>query len=165
MAQLYDCYGRLVYALILRIVNNQAAAEDLVEETFLRVWNRAQSCNARKIAVGPWLLSVARNRAIEYLHFQEGRGSRPPLFEQNEDPRFYAGPEAGVLSPEQARRIRQALGQLPENQRQAIELFYFGGLSPTQVAAKLGQPAGTLKTWVRDGLASLRRTLAPGVRE
>src|SRR5215472_12621970 len=73
LAELYDRYGRLVYSLILRVVRDGALAEDLVQETFLRVWNRAQGFDAQRGALGPWLLAVARNRAIDYLRSASGR--------------------------------------------------------------------------------------------
>ncbi|HEY9140046.1 MAG TPA: sigma-70 family RNA polymerase sigma factor [Bryobacteraceae bacterium] len=165
LAQFYDRYGRLVYALILRIVRDRAAAEDLVEETFLRVWNRAHSFEAHKGAVVPWLLTVARNRAIGYVRSQEGPDSGPAVCGETEDPRLYAGLEAGIPFPERARRVKQALAQLPENQRQAIELVCFDGLSQSETAARLGQPPDTFKTWVRDGLAALRSAMAAGVSE
>jgi len=163
LAQLYDHYGRIVYALILRIVRNPAAAEDLVQETFLRVWNRAQSFDAQKGAVGPWLMTVARNRAIDYLRSQEGRDRTLAVFEENEDPRLYAGMEAEIVLADDARRVKAALAKLPENQRQVIELAYFEGLSQTEMATKLGQPLGTVKTWVRSALAGLRKTMEAGV--
>jgi len=145
------------FRLILRIVRNQAAAEDLVQETFLRVWNRAQNPDAHKDALGPWLLAVARNRALDYVRSQEGRDSRLAVFEENENQRQYAGLETGASFAEQARRAKQALAQLPENQRKAIELACFDGLSQTEMAAKLGQPPGTVKTLVRSALAGLRK--------
>jgi RNA polymerase sigma-70 factor (ECF subfamily) len=165
LAQLYDRYGRLAYALILRIVRNPAAAEDLVQETFLRVWNRAPSFDPRKSAVGPWLLAVARNRAIDYVRSQEGRDSRPAVFERSEDPRLDAGLGTGVSFAEQARRVKQALAQLPENQRQVIELACFDGLSQTGMAAKLGQQPDTVKISVRGALAELRKAMDAGVAE
>jgi len=165
LAQLYDRYGRIVYALILRIVRNQAAAEDLVQETFLRVWNRAQSFDAQKGAVGPWLMTVARNRAIDYLRSQEGRDRKLAVFEENEDPRLYSGMESDIVLADEARRVKAAMAKLPDNQRQVIELAYFDGLSQTEMAARLGQPLGTVKTWVRSALAGLRKTMEAGVAE
>src|SRR4051812_31351452 len=73
MSDLYDRYGRMVYSLIFRVVRNSAAAEDLVQETFLRVWNRAQSFDSERGVLGPWILTVARNRAIDYLRSTDGR--------------------------------------------------------------------------------------------
>ncbi len=165
LAHLYDRYGRLVYALILRTVRSRAVAEDLVQETFLRVWSSAQAFEARKGAVGPWLLAVARNRAIGYARSLEGRDRRLTIFEATEDPRLYASMEAGTLFSEQARRVKQALAQLPESQRQAIELACFDGLSHIEIAARLGQPLGTVKTWVRSALGGLRKAMEAGVAE
>src|ERR1700723_108510 len=73
LAELYDRYGRVAYSLVLRVVRDQAIAEDLVQETFLRVWNRVHSIDSERGAIGPWLLAVARNRAIDYLRSQAGR--------------------------------------------------------------------------------------------
>jgi len=165
LAQLYDRYGRLVYAIVLRVVRDQAVAEDLVQETFLRVWNRAQIFDEHQCASGPWLLAVARNRALDYVRSQEGPGSRLAVCEEAEDPRLYAALEAGVSFAEQARRAKQALTQLPEDQRQAIELACFDCLSPTAMAAKLGKPPGTLQTWLRSALTEMRRAMEAGVAE
>src|SRR5215468_3671617 len=95
MGEIYDRYGRLVYSLIFRVVRNAPAAEDLVQETFLRVWNRAQSFDAEKGALGPWILTVARNRAIDHVRSTEARVSagaleldsleQPVLFSDFED--------------------------------------------------------------------------------
>ena len=79
MRELYDRYGRLVYSLIMRMVRNSAAAEDLVQETFLRVWNRMQGFDQERGALGPWVLTVARNRAIDYLRSADGRMSASAL--------------------------------------------------------------------------------------
>jgi RNA polymerase sigma-70 factor (ECF subfamily) len=158
MAQLYDRYGRLVYALVLRIVKDRAPVEDLVNETFLRVWNRAQLLDEHTDAAGPWLLAVARNRAINYVKSLEASGRERAFLEESEYPRLYAGMEAGASLAEQARRIRQTVAQLPENQRQAIELAYFDGLSPTGMAAKLGQPLDTVQTSLRGALARMAQT-------
>ena len=103
------------------------------------------------------MLAVARNRALDYVRSQEGRDSRLAVFEENENQRQYAGLETGASFAEQARRAKQALAQLPENQRKAIELACFDGLSQTEMAAKLGQPPGTVKTLVRSALAGLRK--------
>jgi RNA polymerase sigma-70 factor (ECF subfamily) len=165
LAQLYDRYGRLVYAIVLRVVRDQAVAEDLVQETFLRAWNRAQIFDEHKCAMGPWLAAVVRNRAIDFLRSQGGRDSRPALVYENEDPRLCAGLEDGILFAEQTRRAKQALDQLPEVQRQAIELACFDCLSKTGMAAKLGQPLDTVETSLRSALGGLRKAMEAGVAE
>ncbi|HEY1184306.1 MAG: sigma-70 family RNA polymerase sigma factor [Bryobacteraceae bacterium] len=107
IAQLYDRHGRLVYAAVLSIVRNQAAAEDLVQETFLRAWKRAQISGEQTGAVGPWLLAVARSLALDYVKSQDEPGSTPAAFE---DASLYAGVEAFELSLEQVSSAQEAPG-------------------------------------------------------
>ena len=133
LAELYDRYGRLAYGLILRVVRDTGIAEDLVQETFLRVWNRVQGFDAQKGAIGPWLLAVARNRAIDYIRSAGGR--------------------------ERNNIVKAAVEKLSSHQRQVIELAYFEGLSQTEMAERMGQPLGTVKTWVRAALKTLRDEL------
>ena len=160
MADLYDRYGRLAYSLILRIVRDAALAEDLVQETFLRVWNRAQAFDEERGALGPWLLAVARNRAIDYLRSSDGRMARSAYeLVEMENPALFANLESQVVSSDQARLIRQALTKLNPSQRNVIEMAYFEGLSQTEMAERMGQPLGTIKTWVRTALRNLREEL------
>src|SRR6202163_4688397 len=97
MAELYDRYGRLAYTLILRIVRDTGIAEDLVQETFLRVWNRVQGFDAEKGSIGPWLLAVARNRAIDYLRSAGGRERNAVEFEESDHPALYCDMEKDIL--------------------------------------------------------------------
>jgi len=160
MGELYDRYGRLAYSLIYRIVRDVGVAEDLVQETFLRVWNRAQGFDAGRGALGPWLLAVARNRAIDYVRSAGGKMAKGALeLEHAERPALFINFEADVLSQDQARRVRAALEKLNENQRHVIELAYFEGLSQSEMAERMGQPLGTVKTWVRTALKNLREDL------
>lgn len=160
MGELYDRYGRLAYSLIYRIVRDVGVAEDLVQETFLRVWNRAQAFDAERGALGPWLLAVARNRAIDYVRSAGGKMAKGALeLEYAERPALFINFEADVLSQDQARRVRAAIEKLNENQRHVIELAYFEGLSQSEMAERMGQPLGTVKTWVRTALKNLREDL------
>src|SRR5438067_3299725 len=159
LADLYDRYGRLVYSLILRIVRDSGIAEDLVQETFLRVWNRAQGFDAQKGSIGPWLLAVARNRAIDYLRSAGGRERNAMEFEETDHPALYTDMEHDLLLSDKARRVKAAMEKLPANHRQVIELAYFEGLSQTEMAERMGQPLGTVKTWVRAALKNLRDDL------
>src|SRR5215472_4372660 len=130
LAELYDRYGRLAYALIVRVVRDGALAEDLVQETFLRVWNRARGFDAERGALGPWLLAVARNRAIDYVRSAGGKMAKRALeLEHAEHPSVFVNFEADVLSQDRARRLHRALDRLSANQRHVIELAYFEGLS------------------------------------
>jgi RNA polymerase sigma-70 factor, ECF subfamily len=161
MGDLYDRYGKLVFSLIYRVVRDIGVAEDLVQETFLRVWNRAQGFDAERGALGPWLLTVARNRAIDYVRSAGGKMSRGALeLDAAEHPSVFVNFEAEVLSQDRARRVRGALERLNENQRHVIELAYFEGLSQSEMAERMGQPLGTVKTWVRTALKHLRDDLA-----
>jgi RNA polymerase sigma-70 factor (ECF subfamily) len=163
LGELYDRYGRLTYALILRVVRDAGIAEDLVQETFLRVWNRVQGFDAQKGSIGPWLLAVARNRAIDYLRSAGGRERNALEFEETDHPALYTDMERDLLNSDQTRRVKQAMQKLSANQRQVIELAYFEGLSQTEMAEKMGQPLGTVKTWVRTALQTLRQELGTAV--
>jgi RNA polymerase sigma-70 factor (ECF subfamily) len=159
LGDLYDRYGRLTYSLILRVVRDTGIAEDLVQETFLRVWNRVQAFDAQKGAIGPWLLAVARNRAIDYLRSAGGRERNAVEFEETDHPALYIDMEQGILASDKARRVKRAVEKLSAQQRQVIELAYFEGLSQTEMAERMGQPLGTVKTWVRTALKNLRDEL------
>ena len=159
LADLYDRYGRIAYALILRVVRDSGVAEDLVQETFLRVWNRVHGFDAERGAIGPWLLAVARNRAIDYLRSASGRERNAYEFEETDHPALYTDMERDLLISDNARRVKEAMQKLPANHRQVLELAYFEGLSQTEMAERMGQPLGTVKTWVRAALKSLRDDL------
>jgi len=163
LAELYDRYGRLVYSLILRVVRDTGVAEDLVQETFLRVWNRVQGFDAEKGSIAPWLLAVARNRAIDYLRSSTGRERNAVEFEETDHPALYTDMERDILASDASRRVKAALEKLNEKQRQVIELAYFEGLSQTEMAERMGQPLGTVKTWVRTALKNLRDELGEAV--
>jgi len=160
LAELYDRYGRVTFSLILRVVRDTGIAEDLVQETFLRVWNRVNGFDAQKGSIGPWLLAVARNRAIDYLRSAVGRDRNAVEYEETDHPSLYCDMEKDILASDKARRIKSAIDKLPANYRQVIELAYFEGLSQTEMAERMGQPLGTVKTWVRTALKNLRDELA-----
>ena len=161
MGDLYNRYGRLAYSLILRVVRNGALAEDLVQETFLRVWNRVQSFDEQRGALGPWILTVARNQAIDYLRSVDGRMSSSALeLDRLENPVLFSDFEDSALSIDRARRLKSAFQKLSPQQREVIELAYFEGLTQTEMADRMKQPLGTVKTWVRSALKVLRDDLA-----
>jgi RNA polymerase sigma-70 factor (ECF subfamily) len=160
MRELYDRYGRLVYSLILRMVRNSAAAEDLVQETFLRVWNRMQAFDQERGALGPWVLTVARNRAIDYLRSAVSKISSAALeLVLLELPGRFCDFEDRALSLDRARRLKDAFEKLTAHQKTVLELAYYEGLSQTEMAERLQQPLGTVKTWVRSALKVLREQL------
>jgi RNA polymerase sigma-70 factor, ECF subfamily len=164
MVVLYDRYGRLTYSIILRIVRNEAAAEDLVQETFFRVWNRVQGFDRERGALGPWILTVARNRAIDHLRSLQGRTQESAFeLEKMEHPALFDNLESGILNMDRIKLLKEAFTKLTPNQRVVIELAYYEGLSQTEMAERLKQPLGTVKTWVRTALKTLREELGETV--
>jgi RNA polymerase sigma-70 factor (ECF subfamily) len=159
LAELYDRYGKMAYSLVLRAVRDRATAEDLVQETFFRVWNRVHSVDSEKGAIGPWLLAIARHCAIDYLRSSAGRQRNAVELDESGHAPLYRAMEAEILISDQARRVKVAMDKLAPNYRTVMELAYFEGLSQSEMAAKLGQPLGTIKTWVRTALQSLRDEL------
>ena len=160
MSDLYDRYGRLAYSLIYRVVRNPSAAEDLLQETFMRVWNRVGSFDAQRGALGPWVLAVARNRAIDYLRSVDGRMQAGAVdLDRIEHPAQFSGIESSALAIDRVRRLKSAFEKLSPNQRMVIELAYYEGLSQTEMAERLKQPLGTVKTWTRSALKTLRDEL------
>jgi RNA polymerase sigma-70 factor, ECF subfamily len=163
MAGLYDRFGRIAYSVILSIVRDGAVAEDLVQETFLRVWNRVHLIDSHKGALGAWLLAIARNRAIDYLRSSAGRERNAIELNETDHAPLYREMEAEILISDQARRVRDAMARLAPNYRAVMELAYFEGLSQSEMSVKMGQPLGTIKTWVRTALQSLRSELGVAV--
>ncbi len=157
MADLYDRFSKVVFSVIVRIVRNASVAEELTQEAFLRAWNRGGDFDTSRGRIGPWLLTIARNRAIDYLRSTAGQ-QQANTYElvSSERVSLFVNNEQRMLDQEQARRIRAGFSKLNENQRKVLELAYFEGLSQSEMAEKLGQPLGTVKTWVRTALSTLR---------
>lgn len=159
MADLYDLYGRMLYVLIVRIVHNPSVAEDLVQESFLRAWNRAAQLNDDYGSVGPWLVMIARHCALDYLKSSHAHLSAFVAVEDAEFPAVMMDQE--ILDSDRARVIQGAFRNLSENQKQVIQLAFYEGLSQTAIAERLHQPLGTVKGWARSALARLRGKLDP----
>ena len=164
MKDLYDRFGRLAYSVVLAIVRDSPTAEDLVQETFLRVWNRIQAFEPGRGALGPWLLAIARNRAIDHVRSSAFRMNVNSFeLDVREHPSLFVDMEREVENKDHGRVIRAALTKLNPNQRKVIELAYYEGLSQTEMAERMGQPLGTIKTWVRAALGILREELGQAV--
>jgi RNA polymerase sigma-70 factor, ECF subfamily len=165
---LYDQLAPLVHALALRILSDRAEAEEVLGETFWQVWNSAQSYDATRGTIEAWIFSIARSRALDRLRARKRREVGMALHDtaQQTEPRGQAPiPEELTLQGERARAVATALKELSTEQRLPIELAYYEGLSQTEIAGRLGQPLGTIKTRIRLGLLRLRHVLGPYLGE
>jgi RNA polymerase sigma-70 factor, ECF subfamily len=161
LAAAYDRYGRAAYSLLLRIVGDQAMAEDLTQELFLRLWNRSGVFDPQRGALGVWLLSIARNMGIDHVRSAQARfSSRLRPMEQVEAIYLSSDPLMNESRIQDQEIIREAFRALSADERQLIELAYFEGLSQSEMAEKLHQPLGTVKSRVRAALARLRSAVS-----
>jgi RNA polymerase sigma-70 factor (ECF subfamily) len=157
---LYDRYGRLVYAIALRITGDRQTAEEVVQDVFQNVWQTAASFQPGLGVFGAWLMGVARHRAIDAIRSkrERSRAAEQP-FTDGWDMPGDMNIDREVDQRELRETVRRALSELPTNQRQTIELAYYGGLTRTEIATRLGEPLGTVKTRMRLGLLKLRDLL------
>jgi RNA polymerase sigma-70 factor (ECF subfamily) len=157
LAELYDRFGRAAYGLALRVIRDEALAEDAVQEAFLAVWRGAARFVPERAKASTWILTLVHRRAVDVVRREERRRA---------DPLPETGPEAGGPSAAdtawlraERERVQAALGRLPLEQRQAIELAYYGGFTQSELAERLGEPLGTIKSRMFAGLGRLRELL------
>jgi RNA polymerase sigma-70 factor (ECF subfamily) len=163
----YDRHGGAAYSLAHRIVGDPQAAEDVTQEAFLSIWRSRARYDPTRGSVRAWTLGIVRNRAIDALRRDGGRAPKLDLddeaaLERKEAPERT---EAEALRRETARQVRGALGALPTEQSQVIELAYFGGFTHSEIARMLEMPLGTVKGRMRLGLEKIRAGFAEGVVE
>ena len=179
-ATLYDRASAHLFAVVLRINRDRAQAEDILQEVFVKVWRAAQTFDAAQSQPLTWLTSIARNHAIDSLRRQQTQpkvlsftsiggadvGTEPP-----DDKDFYdtvvddaAGPLELLSQAGEARALSQCMGALNAQQRQCVALAFYDGLSHAEVAEQLRQPLGTVKSWVRRGLLTLKSCLQSAVQ-
>lgn len=161
-AQVYDRTCTLVHSVARRILSENAAAEEVTADVFTQVWKQAANYQESKGAVLAWLTNIVRSRAIDRLRSVSAMRQRfEPIddAEQHQDPK--ATPEEHSSLAERRRIVQEAMRALPREQREAIEVAFFQGMTHTEVAQQLGQPLGTVKTRIRAGMMKLRELLAP----
>jgi RNA polymerase sigma-70 factor (ECF subfamily) len=155
-ARLYDATSARVHGLVVRVVRDRAQAEEVTQEAYLEIWRTASRFDPARGSALSWLLTIGHRKAVDRVRSAEAASRRDVTYEQaNRSVDHDTTSEAAHASLE-ARRVREALRQLTDVQREAIELAYFGGYTHTEVAALLDLPVGTAKTRIRDGLIRLR---------
>lgn len=158
--QLYERHSRIVYSLVLRILRQGETAEEVVQDVFLHVWRNCAQFDANRGPFIPWLLTLARNRALDHLRL---KGEKQRRREEQSDPipHMTVAPqfEQALDEKRRAERVRSLIAALPLQQRQAIELAYFDGMSHSEIAAALKEPLGTVKSWIRNALLRMRDEL------
>jgi RNA polymerase sigma-70 factor (ECF subfamily) len=155
LAELYRRLGRLAYGLAFRILRDDALAQDAVQEAFLGVWRAADRFVADRAKPSTWVLTLVHRRAVDLVRREERRRAEP--LEEEAEPPTTGVDQAELLTQRQA--VRDALRQLPPEQREAIELAYYGGYTQSELAERLDQPLGTIKSRMFAGLARLRDVL------
>ena len=156
LEELYRRHSSRLHALLLRMLRETADAEEVLQETFVDAWKRAREYAASRGSVEAWLITIARSRAIDRLR---NRGARLRLVKQTEQLALAEPAQPGPADVQAQTRLRRALGTLPPEQRRAIELAYWDGLSQSEISRETGDPLGTVKTRVRLGLQRLAELL------
>jgi len=162
LATLYDRYGRRVFALAVRILNDPVGSEEVTQDVFMSVWRRGASYTSKKGKFTTWMFSIAHNRTIDELRKRRRDRSR-----ENDDIEDHYDLKSSDISPADAAvaqseyaKVKAAMDKLPEEQKSVVELSYFKGLTQTEIATKTGQPLGTVKTRMRLALKKLRVALS-----
>jgi RNA polymerase sigma-70 factor (ECF subfamily) len=158
LSALYDRYSGMLYAMLLRILKDTGAAEEVLQDLFLQLWRGAARFDASRGSLAAWLLVIGRNRALSRLRGKQRREILP----DPEEFSFEAVPSSENLENEAARmqlmnRLRVAMAGLPAEQREAVELAYFEGMTQTEIAARTGSPLGTVKSRVRAAMQTLKQ--------
>jgi len=157
LASLYDRYANLVYSVAFRVLREKPAAEEILQDIFFQLWRTADRFDPARGSLPGWLLVAARNRAISRLRRQNPPADDPDRLE-------VALPfnlESAIAQRQTMTRVQQSMQQLPPEQRQALEMAYFEGMTHSEIAARTGEPLGTIKSRLRAAVETLRRVLNP----
>jgi RNA polymerase sigma factor (sigma-70 family) len=164
LAELYDRFGRVAYGVALRILRDERLAEDAVQEGFLAAWRSADRFMPERGKASTWVLTLVHRRAVDLVRREDRR--RAEALTDELEPTSSGSAEDDAWLRFERERVQAALRQLPDQQREALELAYYGGFSQSELAERLGQPVGTIKSRMFTGLARLRELLAePGAGE
>jgi RNA polymerase sigma-70 factor, ECF subfamily len=158
LAELYDRFGRVAYGLALRVLRDEKLAEDAVQEGFLAAWRNADRFMPERAKAGTWLLTLVHRRAVDLVRREQNRRADP--LPDTAEPAAQDSAEEDAWLRFERERVQAALRKLPDQQREALELAYYGGFTQAELAERLGQPVGTIKSRMFAGLARLRELLA-----
>jgi RNA polymerase sigma-70 factor, ECF subfamily len=161
LTTLYDSTSRLVFGLILRVVGDRSTAEEVVLDVYTQIWRQAATYDRKRGAPLAWMTTIARTRGIDRLRSSKNDLTKEPLDTTAEVTATTPSPEEASVMSERRRLVRSALDMLSAEQREVIELAYYSGLSHSEIAMRLNQPLGTVKTRTRLGMMKLRDTLRP----
>jgi RNA polymerase sigma-70 factor (ECF subfamily) len=154
MAQLYDRYSSIVYSVALRVLGDTGAAEDVLQDVFMQLWRKPEAFDANRGSLAAWLSVIARHRAIDSLRKRKPETDvTEVVIALNHDVEEETGRKIAI------EKVRGALAGMPPEQRKAVELAFFEGLTHSEVAARTGEPLGTVKTRIRSALMSLRKAM------
>jgi RNA polymerase sigma-70 factor (ECF subfamily) len=166
-SQIYDRFSGCLYSIAVRILRDETAAEDVMQEVFLQIWDRAATYNPELGKPLTWAVTMMRNRAVDRIR-ANARGQRlieAATLEQESEPAFASASNEMVIGREMAQQVRAALASLPGDYRRVIEMAFFGGLTQSEIATALGAPLGTVKAQIRRGMLQMRETLAISMME
>jgi RNA polymerase sigma factor (sigma-70 family) len=158
LAELYDRFGRVAYGLALRILRDEALAQDAVQDAFIAIWRSADRFLAERAKASTWILTLVHRRAVDLVRREDRRRADP--LESAPEPTAQTTVEDEATLGYERRVVQEALRRLPPEQREALELGYYGGLTQSELAERLGQPLGTIKSRMFTGLNRLRDLLA-----
>jgi RNA polymerase sigma-70 factor, ECF subfamily len=163
IAALYDRYGRLIFSMALRVVQDRGAAEEITQDVFMRCWRSLDRYQPSQGSLASWMLSITHNRAIDELRSRRGKDTRREISDDILQPQAVIDPgfDEALLRGE----IQQALQTLPSAQRDVIELVFWSGLTRREIAEQLGLPLGTVHTRLRLGMDKLRELLRQLIEE
>lgn len=167
-AAIYDRYSRPLFSIALRVLNDSREAEDIVHDVFISLWNKAGDFEADRGTAFGWCVTLTRNRAIDRVRARKRRGelltqSAPADLGYDENQADNVDSGDMLWQKEKAIVVREALENLPPEQRSALQLAYFSGLTQQEIAARLREPLGTVKARIRRGLLRLRELLPQGL--
>jgi len=159
LAELYDRVGRMAYGLAFRVLRDDRLAEDAVQDAFLAVWRTAAGYSAERAKATTWILTLVHRRAVDLVRREQRRRAEPLDDAEGHEEAASASAEEAAWLHFERERVQAALRQLPDTQREAIELAYYGGFTQSELAERLGEPLGTIKSRMFAGLARLRELL------